>query len=149
MADQLELDFDNPYIELMTVRKNEKFIAKEASIFEEEKKVADKAPVTTISINDLSTSNDLSNSKSKIKLSKKKPAYIIDIADFFYHESAVNVKNRFKKEANLTNIKIKTISKNKFKVYSGPYDSFKSMKETYLSLYNLGFEELNVIDSNK
>ena len=56
MADELKLDFNNPYVEVLTVKKNDKFIAKEASIFEEEKNVADKAPVTSININDLSVS---------------------------------------------------------------------------------------------
>ena len=69
MADNLDLDIDNPYVEVLTIKKNDKFIAKEASIFEEEKKVANKAPVTTININDLSVS------ASKIEV-KKKNLYI-------------------------------------------------------------------------
>ena len=100
MADNLDLDIDNPYVEILTIKKNDKFIAKEASIFEEEKKVANKAPVTTISINDLS----VSASKNEVK--KKEPSYIIHIAEFYYFESAETIKNRFKKEANLVNIKI-------------------------------------------
>ena len=42
--------------------------------------------------------------------------------------------------------KIKKISKNKFLVYSGPYASFKELKETYFSLNKLGFENLNIIN---
>jgi len=38
MADKLELDINNPYVEVLSIRKNDKFIAKEASIFDEEKK---------------------------------------------------------------------------------------------------------------
>ena len=49
----------------------------------------------------------------------------------------------------MVNIKLDKISQNKFKVYAGPYNSFKSMKDTYLSLVKLGFENLNVINSNK
>ena len=143
MADNLDLDIDNPYVEVFTIKKNDKFIAKEASIFEEEKKVANKAPVTTININDLSVS------ASKIEVKKKKPLYIINIAEFYFLDSAETTKIRFKKEANLENIKIKKISKNKFKVYFGPYASFVSMKETYLSLNELGFENLDVININK
>ena len=143
MADNLDLDIENPYVEVLTIKKNDKFIAKEASIFEEEKNVANKAPVTLININDLSAST----SKNEVK--KKKPLYIIDIAEFYYFESAVSVKNRFEKEANLSNIKIKKISENKFKVYSGPYASFTSIKETYFSLNKLGFENLDIIDTNK
>ena len=143
MADNLDLDINNPYVEVLSIKKNVKFIAKEASIFEEEKNVANKAPVTSININDLSTSTP------KIKVKKKKPSYIINIAEFYFLESAETVKNRFEKEANLVNIKIKKISKNKFKVYSGPYASFNSMKETYFSLNELGFENLDIINTNK
>ena len=143
MAESLDLDINNPYVEVLTIKKNEKFIAKKASIFEEEKNVANKVPVTSININDLS----VSTTKSEVK--KKKPSYIIDIAEFYFIESAETVKNRFEKEANLTNIKIKKISENKFKVYFGPYISFASMKETYFSLNELGFENLDIIDTNK
>ena len=143
MADNLDLDIDNPYVEVLTIKKNDKFIAKEASIFEEEKNVANKAPVTLININDLSVS------ASKIEVKKKKPKYIINIAEFYFLESAEMTKIRFEKEANLENIKIKKISKNKFKVYFGPYSSFVSVKETYLSLNELGFENLNIINTNK
>ena len=50
MADKLELDINNPYVEVLSIRENDKFIAKEASIFDEEKKVANKAPVTSINV---------------------------------------------------------------------------------------------------
>jgi hypothetical protein len=143
MADKLELDINNPYVEVLSIRENDKFIAKEASIFDEEKKVANKAPVTSINVNDMSTST------VKIKVKKKEPSYIIDIADFYFLESAETVKIRFEKEANLENIKIKKISKNKFKVYSGPHAYFNTVKDIYFSLNKLGFENLNIINTNK
>ena len=143
MADKLNLDINNPYVEVLTIRKNDKFIAKKASIFEEEKNVANKAPVTSINVNDLSVSTP------KIEVKKKKPSYIIDIAEFYFFESAEVVKNRFENEANLVNVKIKKISNNKFKVYLGPYASFNSIKATYFSLNKLGFENLDIINTNK
>jgi hypothetical protein len=143
MAEKLDLDVNNPYVEFYTIKKNVKFIVKEASIFEEEKNVADKAPVASINVNDLSTST------SEIEVKKKKPSYIINIAEFYFLESAETAKNRFEKEANLLNIKIKEMSNNKFKVYSGPYVNFDSVKETYLALNKLGFEDLNIINTNK
>ena len=143
MAENLELDINNPYVEVLTIKKNDKFIAKEASIFEEEKNVASKLPVTSIDINDLSVS------KLEIEHKKKKASYIINVADFYFFESSEATKNRFEKEENLVNIKIKKISKNKFKVYFGPYASFNSMKDTYLSLNELGFENLDIININK
>ena len=143
MADKLELDINNPYVEVLSIRENDKFIAKEASIFDEEKKVANKAPVTSINI------NDMSSSTPETKVKKKEPLYIIDIAEFYFLEFAETAKNRFEKEANLENIKIKKISKNKYKVYSGPHAYFNSVKDTYFSLNKLGFENLNIINTNK
>lgn len=143
MADKLELDINNPYVEVLSIRENDKFIAKEASIFDEEKKVANKAPVTSINV------NDMSSSTVKIKVKKKEPSYIIDIAEFYFLESAETVKIKFEKEANLENIKIKKISKNKFKVYSGPHAYFNTVKDIYFSLNKLGFENLNIINTNK
>ena len=140
MADNLDLDINNPYVEVLTIKNNDKFIAKEASTFEEEKNVADKLPVTSIDISDLSVSNP------EIEHKKKKASYIISVADFYFFESAETAKKRFEKEANLTNIKIKKISENKYKVYFGPYASFNSMKDTYLILNELGFDNLDIIN---
>ena len=65
MAEKLQLDINNPYVEVLSIRENDKFIAKEASIFDEEKKVANKAPVTSINI------DDMSSSTPEIKVKKK------------------------------------------------------------------------------
>ena len=153
MADNLDLDINNPYVEVLTIKKNDKFIAKKATIFKEEINVASKAPVSEIDINNLSVSID-SNKVKKIsidtnKVKKKIPVYIIDIAEFYFLESAETAKKRFEKEANLVNIKIKKISDNKFKVYFGPYSSFNSMKETYFGLNKLGFDNLDIININE
>ena len=91
----------------------------------------------------------MSSSTPEIKVKKKKPLYIIDIAEFYFLESAETTKNRFEKEADLENIKIDKISENRFKVYSGPHDSFNSVKDIYFSLSKLGFENLNIINTNK
>ena len=146
IAIEINLDPKDPYIELIQIKKNDKFIAKEASIFDEEKNVANKAPVDDIDIKDLSDSN---SSTEKNMLKKKTPSYIIDIADFYYQESAEKVKTKFIKEANLSNIKVKKISKTKFKLFSGPYNSFESMKDIFFVLQNFGFDDLNVINLNK
>ena len=145
MAENLDLDINNPYVEVLTLKTNDKFIAKKASTFEEEKNVADKLPVTSIDISDLSASSPEIEKKKK---KKKKASYIISVADFYFFESAETAKKRFEKEANLTNIKIKKISENKYKVYFGPYNSFNSMKDTYLILSELGFDNLNIININ-
>ena len=48
IASILDLNPNNPYIEVSEIKKNLKFIAKKGSMFEEEKNVADKAPVEKI-----------------------------------------------------------------------------------------------------
>ena len=50
----LELDIDNPYIELEEIKKNKTFVAKKTKTFDEEKKVAETVPVDEISVDDLS-----------------------------------------------------------------------------------------------
>ena len=53
IAQELELDINEPFIELTMIPQNSTFIAKKAKMFEEEKNVAEKAPVDGIQINDL------------------------------------------------------------------------------------------------
>ena len=65
IATELEIDVREPYILIEEIRDNASFIAKKSKTFEQEKKVADKAPVDNISINDL-------NKTTKKKIIKKK-----------------------------------------------------------------------------
>ena len=53
IATILELDFDNPYVEVFEVKQNKTFIAKEGNIFDEEKQVAESAPIEEIKMDDL------------------------------------------------------------------------------------------------
>ena len=66
IAEDLELDFKEPYLEIVLISKDSTFIAKKSKTFEEEKKVAEKAPIDGIQINDLNK-----KTKKKIKLLKK------------------------------------------------------------------------------
>ena len=76
---ELELDKGEPYIEIVTVSSNSTFLAKKSKMFDEEKVVADKAPVEGISISDLSKDKK-KNKKIKDKSEFK---YIIKIIYFF------------------------------------------------------------------
>jgi hypothetical protein len=44
IAETLELNLEEPYIEILLIPKNSTFVAKKAKTFDEEKEVADKAP---------------------------------------------------------------------------------------------------------
>ena len=65
IADELVLDYNEPYIEIILISKNSTFIAKKSKMFEEEKKVAEKAPIDGIQINDLNKSAMLMLDKIK------------------------------------------------------------------------------------
>ena len=53
IAEELEIDFSEPFVEIILVSKDSTFIAKKTKMFEEERSVAEKAPVDGILINDL------------------------------------------------------------------------------------------------
>ena len=53
IAGILDIDLNEPFIEIILISKDSTFIAKKAKTFEEEKEVAEKAPIDGIQINDL------------------------------------------------------------------------------------------------
>jgi len=139
--DELDLNYNEPYIEIATVSANSAFVAKKAMMYEEEKEVADKAPVDGISI------SDLSKNKKKIKKNKKKDnfSYIIKLADFYYENSAKMMQKRIIEELNLNNSRIIKISNTNYRVYFGPYDNLKSLKKAFDDINPLNFENIEII----
>ena len=139
IASFLELDSDNPYVEILELKKNQTFIAKEGTIFDEEKNVAGKAPVDEIKVNDITAFDTETKTK---KLEKKN--FVIVISDFYYEDTAQDLKMELIKKVNLKNISVKKINNNKYRLLAGPFENFNALKTTYISLNNLGFESLNV-----
>jgi len=139
IASFLELDVDNPYVEVNEVKKNKTFIAKESNTFEEEKKVAEKAPVEVIKMDDLSQEKEII--KKKITQVYN---YILIISDFYYVDSANNLKKELIDKTKMKNIYVKKIKDNKYRLFMGPFKSFNALKKPYISLNNLGFEGLNI-----
>ena len=111
IVDELSLNLKEPYIQLVLISKNSTFIAKKAKMFDEEKKVAENAPVDGITIDNLGTTV---NKEKKNKTSKF--LYSIKVADFYYKDSATSMINRIKKDTNLKNYLIKKLSKTKYRV---------------------------------
>ena len=136
----LELDTDNPYIEIIETKRNKTFIAKEGNTFEEEKNVAQKVPVNEI------TMDDLTKKESKVKKNKIKKNFILVISDFYYIDSANNLKKDLLKKININNISVKKINNNKYRLLVGPFENFNALKTTYISLNNSGFEDLNIYE---
>ena len=142
IAEDLDLDFNEPLLKITLVSRNSAFIAKKSKTFEEEKKVAEKAPVDGIQIKDLN-----STPKKKKKNKKLKFSYSIKLADFYYKNSAKTMISRIKNETNIKNSRIQQLSKTKFRVLIGPFNDIKSLKETYEKLSPMNFENLEILNN--
>ena len=139
ISDQIDLDKNFPYVEVEEVKKNKSFIAKKAKTFEEEKQLKVKAPIEKVKI---------SNIGKKIKKNvNKDPKFILILGNFYSLESANLLKKRVKTESELLrNKKISIIKKNKhnFEVFLGPYKTIKTMKNDYIALKQINFDEVDV-----
>ena len=89
--------------------------------------------------------NDLTkdDTQTKKKLSKKSN-FILVISDFYYEESAINLKKDLVKKTKMNNISVKKINNKKYRLLVGPFENFNALKTTYISLNNLGFEDLKI-----
>ena len=75
---------------------------------------------------------------------KKESNFIVFINDFYYLSSANKLKDELFKQTQISNLLVKKINKNKYRLLAGPFKNFDSLKSTYISLNNLGFDELNI-----
>ena len=139
IASILELDLDDPLVEVTELKKNKTFIAKKTNTFEEEKKVAAINPVNEVKMDDLTKIEF----KTKKKLNKKSN-YILVISDFYYEDSASNLMEELVKKNKMNNISVKKINNKKYRLFAGPFENFNALKTTYISLNKLGFENLNI-----
>ena len=142
IAEELELDFNEPYVELAMIPKNSTFVAKKAKMYEEEKSVAEKAPVDGIQIKDL---NQKKINKKKTKI--RKFSYSIKVADFYYKDTALLMIDRIKTEASIKKSKIIELSKTKYRVLIGPFNDIKVLKDSFEKLDVLNFENLEILNN--
>jgi len=140
ISDELELDELDTYIEIKEIIHGSSFIAKKAKTYEEEKKVAEKAPVDQIQIKDLGN-----NAKKNIKIKKEKFSYAIKIADFYFKKSAKEMKSRISAEAGIDKISIEKLSNTKFRVFVGPYTNLNSLKKSFNAINVLEFDSIEII----
>ena len=141
IADELSLNLNEPYIDLVLISQNSTFIAKKAKTFNEEKKVAEKAPVDGIQIDNLGDVNQPKNKAKKDNIF----SYSIKIADFYYKDSAKNMSNRIIDETNITNPVIKTISNTKYRVLLGPFNDIKKLEDSFNEIKSLDFENIEIL----
>ncbi len=140
IAEELFLDVNEPYIDLVLISNNSTFVAKKAKTFDEEKKVAEKAPVDGITIDNLGKEEE-----KKIKIKKNKFLYSIKIADFYYRDSAENMINRIIEETNIKKSVIKKLSKTKYRVLLGPFNDIKKLEKSFNEIKVLNFENIEIL----
>jgi len=137
VAEKLALNKNTPFVDIQEKIKNKSFIAKKAVTFSEEKKVSDKAPVTKVKIDNIS--------KTKEMKAKKIKKFSIIVGDFYSKESAENLidtlEHKYVKKGSL---KVKKVSKNKFRLWAGPYSSINTLKKRYFELNKYGFDDLDI-----
>ena len=141
IAEELSLDLNEPYIDLVLISQNSTFIAKKAKTFKEEKKVAEKAPVDGIKIDNLGNSNLQKKETSRDKIFK----YSIKIADFYYKDSAKNMLDRIINETNIKNPIIRRITNTKYRVLIGPFNDIKKLEDSFNEIKLLNFENIEIL----
>tara|TARA_B100000575_G_scaffold59722_1_gene45257 strand:- start:11 stop:763 length:753 start_codon:yes stop_codon:yes gene_type:complete len=143
IAKELDIDPDQPYVRIETINSSNTFVANKAKIFDEEKKVANKAPVESISIQNISLEKENNTKVSNEKSAKFE--FIIKFADLFFEESAIMLKKRLEDEFGLKDINIKKMSKNLYRVYKGPFYNLGSIKNVYNEISGVNFENIELI----
>ena len=91
VAEKLNIKKDLPFVEILEIKKNKSFVAKKAKIFNEEKKISSKAPVTSVQI------SNISKNKNSNKNIDNEKIYIL-IASFYSEETAIFLKDRITKD---------------------------------------------------
>jgi len=140
IADEINLDKEEPYVEILEILENSVFVAKKAKTFEEEKKVATKAPVNNISISDLNSTQIKNSTKATNKFS-----YKIKIADFYFRDTALLLIDRINNETNVKDVKIEKIMENKYRVYLGPFYNINTLQKSFNDINILEFENIEII----
>jgi hypothetical protein len=143
IADAIDLNKNEPYIEILEVLEDSIFVANKAKTFEEEKSVATKAPVNNISISDLNQTQ--SNTKKEIN---KKFSYYIKIADFYFNDTALLLINRINNETVAKGAKIKKITEKKYRVYLGPFGNINALQKSFNDINILEFENIEIIKND-
>jgi len=143
IAEELELDIDQPYVEILEILENSIFVAQKAKTFDEEKSVAIKAPVNSISISNLNILKK--NIKNDLN---KKFSYTVKIADFYFKDTALIMSKRIKDESITGNPKIKKISNKKYRVYLGPFNNINSLKKSFNDISILQFENIEILKND-
>ena len=143
IAEELDLNMSQPYVEIFEILENSIFIARKAKTYKEERNVAEKAPVNDISINDLNLVEKKQEGNDNVKFS-----YLIKIADFYFKDTALMMLKRIETESPIRNPKIKKITNKKYRVYLGPFNEINSLQKSYNDISILQFENIEIIKND-
>ena len=99
-------------------------------------------PDAIVKIDDLSK-NESNSERNKNKIIKKN--FVLVVGDFYYEESALNLKNELISKIELKDISIKKVKQNQYRLFVGPFENFNTLKVAYISLNKIGFDDLNII----
>ena len=138
IANILELDTNNPFIEIAEIKKNKTFIANKVVTEDEEKEVSTRVVLKSVEV------DDISSQKQDQKSTEKEESFIIIIGDFYNESTASNLKQKLISDGNIDKLQVKRIKKNQFRLLSGPFENFNTLKSAYIGLNNLGFHELDI-----
>ena len=139
VAKELDLSLEFPFVEINEIKSNKSFIAKKAITDVQEKKIANKAPVEKININNIS--------KEKKKTSNKLKKYSILVAEFYSLNSAEFLKKKLAtilKNSNYQLIYIIKKNEKKYELLMGPYNTINKLKNDYIVLNDSNFEDLDI-----
>ncbi len=143
IVSELLINPNEPYVYIETINSNKLYVANDVKTFEEEKEVANKAPVEDIMVQSISLETEEKVSKTENFVTNFN--YIIKFADFYFEDSAIMLKNRLFEEYKIENILIKKLSQNNFRVYKGPYKDFEKLKKGFHNIENLSFDSIEII----
>ena len=143
IVSELSINPNEPYVYIETINSNNLYVANDVKTFDEEKEVANKAPVDDIMVQSISLETEIKESKTKNFVTNFN--YIIKFADFYFEDSAIMLKNRLFEEYNIENILIKKLSQNNFRVYKGPYKDFEKLKKGFHNIENIDFDSIEII----
>ena len=104
-------------------------------------KVSNKAPVTSVKIENISK-------VTKNFTPYKNNKYYILIADFYSNDSALFLKKELLNQVKFTNkslLKIKKANNTRYELLLGPYQNIKLIKQDFLSLKTYGFDDIDII----
>ena len=137
VSQKLDLNENLPFVSIEEKFKNKSFIAKKAVTFSEEKRVSNKAPITMVTI------DNISSQPQKEKKIIKNFSLIIGV--FYSKESAENLRDTLEhKYVKKGSLRIEKLAKNKYRLFAGPYSSINTLKNRYFELNKYGFEDLDI-----